>query len=183
MAIEKKFLAKLKLGKREVKIPAPSYLLSPVNKKRIVLFLVILLLAGLVYFLRSQLVVATVNGKPIWRLTLITELEKQSGKEALNSLVTKALILQEAQKQKVVIGEEEISKEITTIEEKLKAQGQDLDNLLSLQGVSRVELREQIEIQKMIEKIGGGNIEVTDQEIDDFLEQNKDSLPQDLSPE
>lgn len=161
----------------------PSYLLSSVNKKRIAAFLAILIFVSLVYFLKGQLVVATVNGKPIWRLTLLGELEKQAGQEVLDSLITKTLILQEAKKQKVTVSEDEINQEVKTIEEKIREQGQDLDNLLSLQGMSRVELREQIKIQKMVEKMVGGNIEVSDQEIDDYLAKNKDSLPQEASSE
>lgn len=162
---------------------SPSHLLSSVNKKQVAVFLAVLILAGLVYFLKGQLIVATVNGKPVWRLTLLAELEKQSGKEVLDSLITKTLILQEAQKQKVIISEDEITQEITTLEEKIREQGQDLDNLLSLQNMSRVELREQIKIQKMIEKMVGANIQVSDQEIDSYLEENKDFLPQEVSSE
>lgn len=158
-------------------------LFSKPKKKQLAIFLVFVLLVSLFYFFKNQLIVATVNGKPIWRLTLVNELEKQAGQGVLDSLITRTLILQEAQKQKVVVSEDEVNSEVGRIEEEIRQQGQDLDSLLALQGISRVDLQEQIKIQKMIEKILGVNIKVTDEEIADFLEENKEFISEDLSLE
>lgn len=183
MIKRKNYLAELKLGKKTVKIPSPAYIFSAANRKKVSLFLAVLILAGLVYFLKGQLVVATVNGKPIWRFALITELEKQAGKKVLDSLITKTLILQEAKKQSVTVSEDEINKEVEALEGRVSQQGQNLDELLTLQGMNRSDLREEIQIQKMIEQIVGDDVKVTDQEIDDYIEKNKDFIPEDLSPE
>ena len=45
------------------------------------------------------------------------------------------------------------------------------------------EFKEQIRVQKLVEKLIGKDIKVTDKEIDDYIEKNKDSIPQDAKPE
>lgn len=143
----------------------------------------VIILTFLLYFLRSLFIVALVNGQPITRLSLIQELEKQGGKRTLDSMITKSLILQEAKKQKIIVTDQEVDKSVTQLEENLTAQGQDLNQLLQIQGMTRDSLKEQLRIQNIIEKILGKDINVTDQEIKDFIEKNKSSLPKDAKTE
>jgi len=155
-------------------------------KKRVwtaflIIFIIILALG--VYFFRSLFIAATVNGQPIWRLNLIRELEIQSGKETLNGLISKTLVLQEAKKQNVIVSKEEIDQEIKNLEENFSKQGQDLNQILSAQGISKEGLTEQIRFQKIIEKILGKDINVTDQEISDYIKQNENLLPKDSTAE
>jgi len=145
--------------------------------------LIIIVLAGLLYYFRGQFVVAIVNGKPICRWTLIKELEKQAGKRTLESLITKTLILQEAKKQKVAVSDDEVNQEIKQIEENFTSQGQDFNQLLEIQGITRNGLMEEIRLQKMVETIAGKDVEVTDKEIDDYIKENKDNIPQDMKEE
>ena len=140
--------------------------------------LALVILAGLFYRFKNQFIAATVNGQPIWRYTLRNELEKQAGRKALETLVTKTLILQEAKKQKVAVSDEEINQEVKKIEENFSKQGQNLDQLLANQGITRKEFKKQIEIQKIVEKLAGGEISVSDQEVDNYLEENKNLIPE-----
>jgi len=50
---------------------------------------------------------------------------------------------------------------------------------LSLQGNSNDELKERMRIQKIIEKIVGQDIQITDEEMETYLEENKEFIPQD----
>jgi len=113
----------------------------------------ILVAGGLL--LKKELVVATVNGQPISRLTLIREMEKNSGKQVLEGLIGKTLILQEAKKQSVFVAKEDIDQEMAKIEENFKNQGQDLNQLLAFQGMTKADLEEQIQLQKTAEKLAG----------------------------
>ena len=169
--------------KEIVKVPSIAGVFSKMKRRRFPIFLIVVILAAILYLFKNQFVVATVNGKPISRLTLISELEKQSGKQTLEGLITKTLSLQEAKKQNVIIGDEEIGKEIEQIEKNLVSQGQSLDQVLGAQGMEKDELREKIKLQKIVEKIVGGSVSVTDEEVSDYLEKNKDSIPQDLNIE
>ena len=154
-----------------------------INKKSLIIILAVIILGAFLYNFRGQFIAATVNGKPVWRFTLLKELEKQAGKQTLDSLITRTLILQEANKQKVTVGVDELNQEIKKIEENLSGQGQDLDYLLSAQGMTRDQLKEQIRIQKLVEKMAGQNIEVADEEVDKYLEQNKSLITKDSNVE
>ena len=138
----------------------------------------ILAIVALLYLGRNLIVAAIVNGQPISRIAVIRELEKQGGKQALDSLVTKQLILQESRKKSISVSQKEIDDEMKKIEKNLEAQGQKLDQVLALQGMTKDTLVEQIKLQKMLEKMVG-KIEVTEKEIDEYIEENIDSLPQD----
>lgn len=185
MEKKKTISAKTKSGKKLGKVFAPfaAFFSKAKNKKYLTLLVIIFLVGGILYRFRSQFIVAVVNGQSISRLTLIRELEKQAGASALDSLITKTLILQEAKKQDITVSDDEVDEEIKRLEEVLAKQGQDLNQLLSLQGGTQGELREQIRIQKIVEKIVGKDIEVTDEEVDDYLTENKDSLPEDMGME
>ncbi len=154
---------------------------SPVRLKKSYLLWAIGVIALIlaIYLLRGMFIAATVNGQPISRIAVIRELERQGGKQALNSIVTKNLILQEAKKQNVTVNKEEIDKELKRIEDNIKRQGQTLDQALTLQGMTKENLVEQIRLQKMIEKIVGKDIKVADKEVDEYIAKNQESLPQD----
>jgi len=144
----------------------------------IISFLVIIILTGGLYYFKNQFISATVNGQPIWRLSLIRELEKQSGEATLENLVTKSLILQEAKKQKVTISQEEIGQKMKELEDNFTSQGQNLEELLEAQNMTRDQLEEQIEVQLIIEKIVSQDVEVTDEEAADYFEANPDYFPE-----
>lgn len=151
--------------------------------KILIIPLMVIALVGLLYYFRSEFIVALVNNRPISRLALIKELEKQAGKQVLDSLITKTLILQEARKQKITVSQDEINQELEKLEDNFVQQGQNLDQLLDLQGMSRHDLIEQIKIQKIAEKIAGQDINITDQEVDDYLEENKSFFPEEAEEE
>lgn len=145
--------------------------------------LIIIIFIFLLYFYKGLFVAAMVNGQPIWRLTLLQELEKQAGKRALDSLITQTLILQEAKKQKITVTEEEMNQAVKQLEDNLAGQGQNLDQQLIAQGMTRDELKEQVRLQKIVEKIVGKDIEVTDKEVNEYLEKNKSFLQKDVKLE
>lgn len=141
----------------------------------IIAILMIVLVAGVILLSKNQLIAATVNGEPITRLELIRDLEKRSGRQALESMVTQKLILQEAAKKKVEVSQKEANDEISKIEKEVTGQGQNLDLLLSQQNLNRAGLAEQIKLQLLLKKMVG-KISVSEKEIADFIEQNKDAI-------
>jgi len=151
----------------------------PAQKKWALVVFAVLIIGALVYRYKGIFVVALVNGKPITRIELIKELESQGGKQALDSLVTKNLINQEVAKRNIGVAQSEIDAEIVKIEENLKGQNLTLDKALSLQGLTKEALIEQISLQKKLERILADKIAVTDEEITKYMGDNKDSLPKD----
>lgn len=163
---------------KEATITPPRQRSLKVKRSYILTLLGIFVVVAILFLGRNLLVAALVNGQPISRLSVVRELEKQGGKQALDSLVTKQLIIQEARKKNITVSQKEIDDELKAIQTNLEKQGQKLDQVLALQGMTKEQLVEQIKLQKMLEKMVG-KIEVTDKEIDDYLNENKDSLPQD----
>lgn len=148
------------------------------NKHTVGILVAALILGGLLYFFRSLFVAATVNGQPISRLELVRELEKQNGKQALNTIVTKTLVQQQAKKENISVSQDEVNVELKKIEDNLKKQGQNLDQVLQIQGLTRSGLEEQIRLQKLVEKMVGKDVTVSSKEIDDYIAKNKASYPE-----
>jgi len=158
-----KRLKKISFKKENLKLtPKKIYIL-------LIVFLVIFL-----FLIRSAIFAAFVNGKPIFRLSVVSIAEKQDGSTILNNLIEKKLIFSEAKKQNVKITEEEIDTEVKNIEEVLKQQNITLDQALELSNQDMKTLKEQIKIQKIAEQILGKNIEILEEEISDYYTTNKD---------
>lgn len=156
-----------------------------IDKKKlpfIIAFVLILVLIGIL-FNKGFLVAALVNGEPITRASVIQTIEKQSGKATLESLITKRLILQEAKKRNVAVGQKDIDAEMKKIEANLKAQGTTLDNALSLQGMTKAQLVSEIEVQIALQKLVSSDVKVSDKEVEEFLTTNKDQFPEGTTEE
>lgn len=150
-----------------------SKILKVFTKKRTITALVVILVLAGLYFSRSLIFAAWVNGKPVYRYTLVRELEKQGGKQVLDGLIEKSLVDSEAKKNNVAISKEEITSEIKNIETTVSAQGISLDEALSLRGMSRADLEGQIKTQLTVEKILSLKITITDAELKDYFNSNK----------
>lgn len=156
------------------KLPKKLLLKNKLNKKYLIFVAALLLLVVFVYFFRGLFLVALVNNKPITRLSLIKQLEKESGQATLENIVIKELIMQEANIKGVLISQEDIQREIDSITEVVEAQGTTLDVALSMQGQTIEDLRENIRIQKTAEEILKNEIQVSDQEVLEYFEKNKE---------
>lgn len=175
-----------KTSKAESKSPAVSSKKieeKPFYKKQYFLVSALIIIAGLAYLSKNVFVAAVVDNKPVWRLSVVRNLEKTQGKITLDSLITEKIVKAEAQKQNVTIADEELQSKIKEIEDTLSAQGQDLDVLLTQEGITRDELGEQIQLQLMIEKLLQMQINITDEDINNYIETYKDSFLSDVAEE
>jgi foldase protein PrsA len=141
-----------------------------------------LLLVSL-FLLRSFFIVAFVNGTPITRSHYVAEMEKQVGADTLERIILETLIQQEARNRGIEVDETTIEEQIQTYESNISAQGGTLDSALAQQGMTRDDLRDQIRIQQLIQKMTEEDAEVTDAEIALYLEENAEVLPDNLSDE
>lgn len=151
------------------------------TKTKIALILAFVIIVAALYKGKGLFVAALVNNEPITRFSVISDLEKHSGKQSLDSLITQALIAQEAKKKGISVSSSEVDAEINKVSESVKSQGQDLTSLLALQGMTMSDLRDQMKTQKMVEKLLGSEIEPSDKDIEEYIKTNKDSLPKDQS--
>ncbi|HSD98705.1 MAG TPA: SurA N-terminal domain-containing protein [Patescibacteria group bacterium] len=133
------------------------------------------------FFFKGLFIAATVNGQPISRLAVVSQLEKQGGKQALDNLIVENLIRQEAQKRHVSVSQTDIDGQIKKIEDQLKGQGMTLDNALAAQGLTKSDLVDQLTIQALLTKMIGNSVSVSDADIEKYIAANQDNLPKDLS--
>lgn len=131
---------------------------------------IIILLASL-QFSRGLLVVATVNGSPISRWAVIGNLEKQAGKQVLDSLITEKLI--ESKLGQISVSKEEIDSEIKKIEQQVASQGATMDVVLKQQGMTMEQLQEQITMRKKLEKLLTDKAQISDEEVNTYIKDNK----------
>ncbi len=148
-----------------------------IKKLLLVLFLVLLGVGG--YFLyKNYFIAATVNGEQITRLEVLKTLEEQGGESVLENLIVQKLIKQEAARRNVNVTDEQIQAEIQQIEAQYATQGLTLQDILSYQNMTRENLEQFIEQQMMLEGLVGSSFIVTDEELNQYIEQNEASFPE-----
>lgn len=160
---------------------APVNTSVKIHKSTVFIAIGIILLGAILYFGRGFFVAAVVNGQPISRLALVREAERESGKQSMNSLIRNALIQQEARKENIKVTDKEIDNQIKTVENNLAKQGQNMDQVLSMEGMTRDDLKRIISLDLIVSKIVGKDIKITDKEVNDYIEKNKESLPKNQS--
>lgn len=160
-----------KAGKR--KLPFKLNL-SERTKKILIVVLSLVIIVGLLFNLRHLYLAALVNKQPVFRWTLYRELEKQGGQQVLDSMINQALILQEAEKQNINISQTEIEAKLNEFRSQVEEQGGSLEDFLLGQGMSLTELEKQIRIQLIIDEILGKDIEIAEEDLVNYFEENQD---------
>ena len=164
----------------------PAYIHFKFKKPKLLIIAIVaavLLVFAALFFFKGLFVVAMVNGSPISRLAVIKELEKQGGKQTLDALVDQKLIETELNKQNISVTQEEVDEEIKKIEAQVTSQGGTLEAALAQQGMTEEKLREQITVQKKLEKLLADKVMVSDVEIDTYIKDNKAIPPKDVKME
>lgn len=152
---------------KEIKI---SFKVSP---KKIAIAGVIVVVGVLAYFGKGLFIAATVNGSPISRLALVDKLEKTSGKQTLEGLITQRLVINALDKEDVKVTPDEINAEIKRIEDQVSQQGGTLEQALEAQGMTRADLREQVSVNLRLAKLLSSQTQVTDEEVTQYIKENK----------
>jgi len=148
-----------------------------ISIKTATIIVVIIILGVLANIYKGLFIAATVNGSPISRLTIIQKLEKTSGKNLLDSLITEKLIQDEVNVKKIIVSNDEINARIKEMQDQIVAQGGTLDAMLSAQGMTMDDLKTQIILQKEVEKLVADKINVTDEEVAQYIKDNAISIP------
>lgn len=153
----------------ESKITPIKKLPFRLNFKIVVL---IVMLSAVAYFVnkyKNEFIIVTVNGKPITRIELDKELEKQGGNQTLDILITQTLIKQDALRNGVVVDEVAVQSDLSEIENNITAQGMKLEDALKMQNITKDYLLEQLRMQQILTKLATGNVTVTEQEVNDMI--------------
>jgi foldase protein PrsA len=128
-------------------------------------------------FSMSEKNVASVNGEKISEKELNELLVAQYGSEALDSLITEKIINQEKNKEKIKVSKEELDAEMTEYMESYG--GKDaFEEILANNGVERSTIEKNIENYLVTKKLLEPRIKITDGEMKEYFEENKDSYAQ-----
>ncbi|HVZ67036.1 MAG TPA: SurA N-terminal domain-containing protein [Patescibacteria group bacterium] len=168
---------------KKVETPAKTQtpsksLASRIDKKGLIIAVVVLLIVLALGYLKKQFVVATVNGQQISRIQLINALEQADGQNVLNSLISQTLLEQEAKRRNIKITDAEVNSEIQKIDKTLAQQNVTLSDALKQKGLTMADLKQQVKQQLLSDKLADAdNIKITDKEVNDYIEQNKSMIP------
>lgn len=151
-----------------------NHLFSPLRSKLkyLILFLVLVILFGVGYYYKGAFIVASINGTPVTRVQLWNKLEEEYGDQALNTIVSEQLILQDARKNNITVSSAEVDNQIKTIEDNVKAQGMTMEDALNYWGLSQDSLRRQIMLQLILEKTVKDQVNVSDDEVTQYIKDN-----------
>ncbi len=104
------------------------------------------------------------------------KLEKQNGKQVLESLIVQRLIDDAAKQKGVVIADNEIEGEIKVINDQMTSAGTSLKDQLAQQGMTEDDLQKQLTTHLKIEKLLADKIQVSDQEVEAYIKDQKVTL-------
>lgn len=142
----------------------------------IVLFVISLIVVDyVVQYLNYHASVAVVNGERISRNDFYDKLEQRYGTSIVSQMIDEVLVYQEAETEGVTITDEEIQEQIDELEEQYG--GEDiLNEELKALGITREQLRRQIETTLLVERMLQSEIEITDEEAQNFFDEYKETL-------
>jgi foldase protein PrsA len=120
---------------------------------------------------QDAVAVAMVNGDPVLKDELFEVLYAQGGADALEQLVARKLIAQEAERMNIEISEAELDEEIEQIvSENFQGSRDDFLSVLELYGISEESFIEDARLNLLVRKLAMTEIETTEQDLVDFFD-------------
>ncbi|TWT06712.1 foldase [Planococcus sp. CPCC 101016] len=121
--------------------------------------------------------VASVGDAEISKDALYEKMVASSGAATLDAMISNEVVKQEADKADIKITKEELEAEMAVYEESYGG-AEALEQALAASGMSIADLKEETETYLKVEKIIGPDIEITDDQISAYFEENKEAFEQ-----
>lgn len=121
--------------------------------------------------------VATVNGEKITKEDLYNFLVKSYGEEALNVLVIEKVVLNEAEKENITVTDKEIQEEVDEMIEQYGGEDS-FNSALEYYNMTMDDIKHDIKMNLYLKKLLTPVIEITEDEMKEYFEKNKDSFAQ-----
>jgi foldase protein PrsA len=147
------------------------------NKKLVLIIAVLILAMGvfLSFALPKDKAVAKVDGAAISQDELYDVMVEQYGAATVEQLIADKIVDSEAKKEKVTITDEELNAEVDKLKESYG--GEDVFNQMLESNNTTVDvLKEDLKNYLTIRKLLEPQIEITDEELQTYFEENKDSF-------
>ncbi|WP_236910629.1 peptidylprolyl isomerase [Clostridium sp. Cult1] len=126
---------------------------------------------------KEENVVALVGDEKITKDELYDLLVKANGQGALDVLIVNKIILLESEKQNIKITEEDIKEETDKMVETLGGK-EAFESALQYYGYSEDDMKKEIEMNLYLTKLLEPEIPITDEEMKNYFDENKDSFKQ-----
>lgn len=124
---------------------------------------------------KGYIVAALVNGSPVFRWDVSKILVSRYGQQTLESIISEKLIGDAAKKQGVIVSQKDIDEKTNEVVKSLGPNVK-LEDLLKYQGMNKSDFEHQIALQLTVERILGKDVTVSDSEVADFIDKNKDTM-------
>jgi len=119
-------------------------------------------------------VAAVVNGEPVYKAELFEALYATGGKDALDQIIARKLIVQEGARSGLEITEEEMEEEINNIvAESFGGSYEDFLSVLTMYGLSEEAFREDAKLNLLVRKLALAEINPTEEEARQHFEDNR----------
>lgn len=121
--------------------------------------------------------VATVEGEKILQTELDEALREQYGAAVLDTLITNKIVELEAKKENITVSDEDIQAEYDELVESYG--GEDaINEVLEANGLTEDAVKENIRIYQLTKNVVAASIEITDEEVEQYFENNKEKYGQ-----
>ncbi len=135
--------------------------------------IVIVLILIALYFLRSLIVVSTVNGHPVYRLSVIKRLEQLGGDRIVDEIMRRYVVADELQSRGMQVTDEEIDQEIEQARQLFEAQGMSFEDALEQDNLTLDDVREISRYQRGLRMLAEAEVEeVSDEEAQAYYDEN-----------
>ncbi|MDN7242010.1 peptidylprolyl isomerase [Planococcus sp. N028] len=121
--------------------------------------------------------IASVNDSDIDKEALYERMLASSGAATLDLMIADEIVKQEAEKAEIEVTPKEIDAEMKKYEEQFGG-AEALQSILEKSGVTVDQLESEMETYLLIEKLIGPDVEITDEQIKAYFEENKESFAQ-----
>lgn len=145
---------------------------TPKTKKMYKVIMVVILLLAL-YFLRGLFVVSTVNGHPIFRLSVLNRLEKLGGDRVVEEITRRYVVADELAARGMEVTDAEIDDEIEQARQLFEAQGMSFEDALEQDNLTIDDVREISRYQRGLRMLAETEVaEVTDEDARAYFDEN-----------
>lgn len=153
----------------------PHVKLTSGLKKKILIGVLLVFLVALSIYKKHWFVAAFVNNKPITTLELVIKLYGSYKAQALEGIVSERIVLDEARKRGVLPTVAEVDAKYGELVDRFGGEVA-FAGLLEQQGQKRATVRDQIKVQLAMEKMYSSEVSVSDGELKQFVDDNKQFL-------
>lgn len=117
--------------------------------------------------------IAVIGGTPITRQQLLDRLLSEYGAQTLRSMMLALAVEQEANALQLKVTDEELEQELRVMRQGYDSEEQFYAAMSEQLGMNREEVREDAKYRLLLEKLSVRNVEVTEAEIDRYMEENR----------